>query len=507
MKTDRFSRSAPQALYHTHKGSLHGLSLFGGKEGHTRPQMMLTCGINGSGKSVGIQGLLTQTDPYADVTVVIDIGNSHGDFIKVMSEGQSESLVIEVGSRHTGNYLDPSGLPFSSKHLHNVVATAHAMAGEKRDEDANRLRAALLEDCFLQFFSSWQEEWLNKKPSRRQGLVLILASLRCFSGKRDFGESLIDDYIHFRDECQRGGESFQSVDDAAIKAEIEDIETGGAERNLMALAFTRMSPEAMPTHSDFCAWLSDHRGSIDGDPEEFRNLLTLLKVWCAGGSKGKLFDGVNTIDLNARYVHIELGRIGEGGSTLKAIASYVIASKVRDAMMLRPRRERKRVVIEEIGGFAGMQGGEEILKDFFERGRKYNIWTCAIIQQVSSLPEKLSRSILGNCRLGWFCRQSEERDLKALQSVFNLPDAALDIIRSFPEPSLEQGAPFLCYEDLGGGRKRLTPCFDLATPEMLYVSGSSGEHYDARQKALARYDDLIEGILIEANQEQSKGRG
>ncbi len=503
MKPIRSSRSGYQAFYHTHKGSLHGLDLYEGKEGHTRPRMMLTCGINGSGKSVGAQGLLTQTDPYADVTVLIDIGNSHGDFIKVMSEGQSESLVIEVGSRHTVNYFDPSGLPFSSKHLHNVVATAHAMAGEKSDEDANRLRAALLEDCVLQFFSFWHEQWLKKKPSRRRGLVNILASLRCFAEKREFGESLTDAYVRFRDECQQGGEAFQSFDEKVIKAEIDDIEAEGesAERDLMALSFTRMSREEMPTHTDFCTWFSDRRESIDCDSEEARNLLTLLKVWCAGGSKGKLFDGVNTIDLNAKYVHIELGRIGEGGSTLKAIASYVIASKVRDAMMLRPRRERKRVVIEEIGGFAGMQGGEEILKDFFERGRKYNIWTCAIIQQVSSLPERLSRSILGNCRLGWFCRQSEERDLKALQSVFNLPDAALDIIRSFPEPNLEHGAPFLCYEDLGGGRKRLTPCFDLATPEMLYVSGSSGEHYDARQKALAKHDDIIEGVLIEAHKQ------
>ena len=494
------SRLAHQAFYHSHKGSLHGIDIFAGGEGHTRPQMSIFCGINGSGKSVGVQGLLTQSDPYADVTVVIDIGNSHGDFIKVISEGQSESLVIEVGSRHTVNYLDPSGLPFNGKHLHSVVSTAHAMAGEKRDEDANRLRAALLEDCFLQFFSSWQQDWLQQKHSRRKGLILILASLRCFTGKWDFGERLVEDYMRYRDECQGGGEALLSISDDDLQSEIKDIEAGGAERDLMALSFTRMSREEMPTHRDFCHWLGEHRQTLDCDPKEMQNLLTLLKVWCAGGSKGKLFDGVNTIDLNAKYVHIELGRIGEGGSTLKAIASYVIASKVRDAMMLRPRRERKRVVIEEIGGFAGMQGGEEILKDFFERGRKYNIWTCAIIQQVSSLPEKLSRSVLGNCRLGWFCRQSEERDLKTLQSIFNLPDAALDMIRNFPEPNLEHGAPFLCYEDLGGGRKRLTPCFDLATPEMLYLSGSSGEHYEERQKALAACDDPTEAVLSEVGQ-------
>lgn len=503
MSLSRPSSRAHQALYHSHKGSLHGIDLFAGGKGHTRPRMGIVCGINGSGKSVGVQGLLTQTDPYADVTVVIDIGNSHGDFVKVMSEGQAESLVIEVGSRHTVNYLDPSGLPFSGKHLHNVVATAHAMAGEKRDEDANRLRAAMLESCFLRFFSSWQQDWLAKNPSRRPGLILILASIRCFAGRRDFGENLIDVYVRYRDECQGGGAALLSMSDEAVQSEIDDIESRGAERDLMALSFTRMSREEMPTHRDFCHWLGEHRQTLDCDPREMQNLLTLLKVWCAGGSKGKLFDGVNTIDLNAKYVHIELGRIGEGGSSLKAIASYVIASKVRDAMMLRPRRERKRVVIEEIGGFAGMQGGEEILKDFFERGRKYNIWTCAIIQQVSSLPEKLSRSILGNCRLGWFCRQSEERDLKALQAIFNLPEAALDIIRSFPEPSIEHGAPFLCYEDLGGGRKRLTPCFDLATPEMLYLSGSSGEHYDQRQQTLAGYDDLIDGVLLEANKKST----
>ena len=41
---------------------------------------------------------------------------------------------------------------------------------------------------------------------------------------------------------------------------------------------------------------------------------------------------------------------------------------------------------------------------------------------------------------------------------------------------------------------------NVVSKEMLYCSSSSGEHFDARAKALRGYDDPVQGIVTEAAQ-------
>lgn len=94
-------------------------------------------------------------------------------------------------------------------------------------------------------------------------------------------------------------------------------------------------------------------------------------------------------------------------------------------------------------------------------------------------------------------RQKEQRDLVALQRAFRLPDNAVEAIRRFKEPAAAQGAPFLCWERLDE-HDRVTLATNQATPEMLYVSASCGEHFEERRATLAKYDDVLEGVIAEA---------
>jgi len=120
----------------------------------------------------------------------------------------------------------------------------------------------------------------------------------------------------------------------------------------------------------------------------------------------------------------------------------------------------------------------------------------SVIQQLSSLPEDLARSVVGNCRQAYLFRQKEEGDLKVLQKAFDLPDSIIQLMKQFPEPSAERGAPFIFWEDLGN-RSRATPCFNLVSPEMLYVAGSSGSQHEQRKLALQNYSSAFEGVLAE----------
>ncbi len=45
---------------------------------------------------------------------------------------------------------------------------------------------------------------------------------------------------------------------------------------------------------------------------------------------------------------------------------------------------------------------------------------------------------------------------------------------------------------------------NYVTPEMLYVSDSSGERFDERSQALASHENPLEGVLAETARERSR---
>ena len=88
-----------------------------------------------------------------------------------------------------------------------------------------------------------------------------------------------------------------------------------------------------------------------------------------------------------------------------------------------------------------------------------------------------------------------------LQELFELPGNVAEMLRTFKQPKKETGAPFLCWEDLGD-RTRITPAANIANREVLYVANSSPALFEKRKRALAQYDDLLEGVKVEAAEEK-----
>ncbi|MBK1884419.1 hypothetical protein JIN85_18525 [Luteolibacter pohnpeiensis] len=482
-----------QAIFQTSRGGLFGVRIFGGKEGHEYPRHAFVTGMTGSGKSAFLISLLTQSNPFVDYTVIIDDGLSYASFVSVTTGGKVRPLILGVGCNETLNYWDTGGLPSEGRHVADIVAVLHLMAGYKSDEDADRLREALLESFVVRFRAEWAEKWLGSEGGRKASIRQLLRALIRFAEENSLNGDLAEKYSRFHAwAVQNPIESQAFVDE--MPPEDEDLD----ENLLIALSFARMSPEDMPTHTCFHDWLKKETSSQSSHESEVQMLITLLGSWRSDhGAKGALLDGINTVDLSAPCVHLELGKLGETDEALKALVSYVISSKVRNEITKRPRSQKKRIVIEELGAFIKLKGGERMVRDFYERMRKNNAWVVSVCQQVSSLPESMARSILGNTRLAFLFRQKEQRDLDALQRAFHLPGNAIDAIRRFGEPTVEYGAPFLCWEGLNE-HDRVTFATNRATPEMLYVSASSGEHFEQRAMALSKYEDVLEGVIAEA---------
>lgn len=484
-----------QAIFQTLRGGLFGIRIFGGADGHGYPRHAFVTGMTGSGKSAFLIALLTQTDPFMDYTVIMDDGLSYAAFVQVATGGEVRPVVLAVDGGETINYWDTAGLPSGQRHLADIVAVLHLMVGHCADEDADRLREAVIERCVRGFRAEWGRRWLKVNPQRRHDLLQISAGMKRFAAQHGLGSDIIDVYARFYEwavKNAREAEAFVAEMMASSECDAVDAD------ELTALSFARMSPDEMPTHSDFHDWLRGEGSSETRDRSEFAVLVTLLEGWRVDrGAKGRLLDGVNSVDLSAPYVHLELGMLVEADGSLKAIVSHIISGRIRDEIIRRPRSQKKRVIIEELGGFLKLKGGERMVAEFYERMRKHNAWVVSVIQQVSSLPENMARSILGNTRMAFVFRQKEQRDLDALQRAFRVPATAVEAVRRFKEPNAEQGAPFLCWEGLGE-HDRITLATNRATPEMLYVSGSGGDHFEERRAALSQYDDVLEGVISEA---------
>lgn len=491
------SLKGAHALYHGWQGNLVGLKIFKGEPGHESPQLALTTGKAGGGKSAFLVDALTQTAPHIDFGVIIDEGNSHGAFLEVNSNRESRTFAVDVNGGESLNYLSTGGLPLSPFHLTDVVSIARCMAGERQDEDANNRRHAVLSRVFHEFYGSWFESWKAKNPEKMVEVTQALAAIRYYQNLFKKDEALAESWSDFEEWQKSGPEELNSHSEAS-RIQLERLSENPDDPELVFLAYAFMEREEYPVHSNLHDFLEEYEKRAERDHDEVTALVTLLEPWRADrGTRGRLFDGHSTIDFSAKYVHIELGRMQDADPTLKALVSRVVSGTIRNEIMRRSRAEKKLLIIEELGAFLTIKGGKELVQDMYQRMRKHNTWVCSVIQQISSLPLDLARSVVGNCRQAYLFRQKEERDLEALQKAFDLPDSIIELMKQFPDPSKERGAPFILWEDLGG-KTRATPCFNHVSPEMLYVAGSSGTHFEMRKQKLAAYESAFKGVLNEA---------
>ena len=246
---------------------------------------------------------------------------------------------------------------------------------------------------------------------------------------------------------------------------------------------------------------------MGAERDQIMEIATLILPWCRDGNYGCLFDGTSNLSLTGKIAHFELGYIPESAKELKAAAGFLITNHARKHIMTLPRAIRKRNVYEEVARFLDIPGGQEIVQESYAQLRKFNCWNISIVQQYARFKQSRIRSaVFGNSRQFFIMRQNDRADLDDMGKDIALPEVTQHAIMNYPLPDHQTGqkySPFT-YLHTDSTRNLCGTVHNVSSPEMLYCSSSSGEHFDRRARELRQSPSVVEGIIHHANRRKDE---
>ena len=440
-----------EAIYEGSNGNLIGIRTFSNISGNCWPKHALFTGKTGSGKSLLLADLLAQTDPYFEFTAIIDNGRSHLDYFNSVSGGQS--LVIRPNGGVTFNYLDTHGLPLSPHHLSDATAVVQRMIGLDQDLERSRYRGALISRNLELFYRECHREWREKYPDRFRTVARCAALVRQQQAPEKVVADIAGQWQEWISRFPPGSSEYQELLTEVPNELIEEALKDSNGFRLLELSFAFFEPDEFPTHSQFHDWLLATMEGRAADADDLRKLTTLLHPWRADqGRYGFILDGTTNISFSQSHLHFELSEIPESAPELRSLVSFLLTNYLRNEVLKRPNSQRKRIVIEELGSFLSMEEGDRIVREFFERMRKYNCWVAAVIQQTECMSQgATSASVLGNQRMTFVLKQSNRLEIERLGKLFALPDVVQHRVAELREPTAQAGAPFLLLDQQGEG--------------------------------------------------------
>src|SRR5262249_35068209 len=98
--------------------------------------------------------------------------------------------------------------------------------------------------------------------------------------------------------------------------------------------------------------------------------------------------------------------------------------------------------------------------------------------------------VFGNSRQFFILRQNDRADLEDMAKDIALPD----------HQTGQKDSPFT-YLHTDSNRNLCGTVHNVASPEILYCSSSSGEHFDERARELRQRRSVAEGIILPANRQ------
>jgi hypothetical protein len=490
-----------EAIYDGPRGALVGCVTFVGKKGAQRPEHGIMFGASGAGKSVFTIDFLTQTAPYFDYTAIVEEGLSYNLFTRLYG---CKPIIVQPNGNLTFNYFDTRGLPLSSDQLGGATAVAHLMAGPPPDIDKDRIRQALLAKQIERLYVDQFETWAGRHPDLRAEAARRVAIADDWRRKRmPQGTVLSDSWMDFRAALMEGDTYANDVNGLEVEsAKLEDFLNNPMNQwDMMAMGYTLMKPEDMPTHSQFVEMLNLESRQRRAH-EDLGLLRMLLEPWSRTGRYGAMLDGVNNVDLSGKVVHFELSYIPESAKELRTVAAFMITNDLRKEIMSRPRSIRKRVILEELSAFLAMPDGDRITREYYERMRKYSCWVFSIIQQFQRIKDHPVRSsVVGNSRVMFMLKQPDQRDVESMSDGFRVPSVTKRQVSGFPDPSEMKTDPYAAfvYYHEATGRPRIAIGRHHASKEMVLASATSGEAFERQNEQLKEYGgDAYKMILSQA---------
>ena len=489
-----------EAIYDGADANLVGIKTFSGAAGEESPQHAVLLGMSGTGKSVTVCDLLSQTEGYYDYTVIIEEGLSYGIYTKTVEPG-AEPIVLQPDGTLTLNYLDTAGLPLTPLHLATATALVARMAGTSRDEERQLLRQAQIARLLNQLYDDVYEDWSRMHPERALNAIrLAFALARYRSQRMPAGATSLEAFADFRDWRKSASDAAHDFLEAASEHEIACFAKHPATaREVRNTAFSMFQPREFPTHRMFQELLQLEASGPHRD--EVRELATLLAPWCRDGNYGPLFDGETNIRLTGRIAHFELGMIPESARELKSAAGFLITNYTRQHILSLPRAVRKRNVYEEVARFLDIPEGEKIVRESYAQMRKFNTWNIAVVQQYAQFKESRIRSaVFGNSRQFFMMKQNDRSDLDDVARDIELPDITRQNIMGYPLPDQQTGRKYsaFTYYHIDAGRPVCGTVHNVASGEMLYCGSTSGGRFERRAMELKNHPDIVEAIARNA---------
>ncbi len=491
---------AAEFLYEGPNGNLVGGRTFVGEGNSQTPQNAVVIGTTGSGKSVNVIDILTQTEPFYAYTMIVEEGESYSTYVRTV-DPTAEPIIVQANGKLTMNYLDTRGLPLSGLHLSAAAALPMLMVGQSKDEDRNKLRQALLSNAIGRLYEDFSRWYSNRHPDESALLARRALALDVYRREHMGPQATeLDAFLEFGEFEQRRADEAAAFLATADEGEVVRFSKSAAgAQQIRDLIFARLSPADQPQHGHLQELLAAEASGPHA--EEMRYLATLLEPWATGGSYGELFDGVSNVSLTGKIAHFELGYIPESAEELKSAAAFLIANYTRSHMMRLPRALRKRNIFEEVARFSLVPSGKKVLRESYQQLRKYNVWNVATVQNYEQFKTSDIRgAVLGNSRILFLLRQSDRSDIEDLAQDFPIPEAVKDAVMSHPEPEKIIGPKFsqFTYYHTDERRPLIVTMRNVASREMLYCASSSGAHFDERQKALRGHANIVDAIVANA---------
>jgi hypothetical protein len=501
MQSSFVGKPEPEAVYYGENNNLGGIRLFTAGT----PHHAFVVGVTRSGKSVLMIDLLTQTDPFFGFTAIIEEGLSYGTYTQLSGGGP---IIISTDTPYVFNMFDTQGLPLTGGHLNAIVALLGNMIGRSGKSDVDRMRGAMLGEYVQRLYEETAETWSLQNPTD-EIYRDALATHRWFKEKMPLGSEFIEAFL----ECRRLREEepgkwreWRAIPASdAVMAFAQEPATRRLCRDYIFHVFK-------PEDYECCRLASLVEGIkysriASHEPGEAKHLATMLTGWTADAGKvGSFFDGVSNFNPNGSIVHFELGQIGKGATELKECVGFLISHWVRQHIIGMPRSIRKRVIFEEIAKFFDIPGGEDIIQEFAAQLGKHACWLCSITQvyaQIKHMP--LCQKLIGNCSLFFLLKQKDPDDLADLAESIGIPESAQERILRYVipanQPPKTRASQFTVLTDGPNGPM----CGSLrcvATNALIYAASSTGEEWEARRTALAKYPSALEGVLEEVRKKE-----
>lgn len=496
-----------EALYDGTNGNLVGVCTF--REG--TPQHGVLLGMSGAGKSVFMEDLLSQTEPYYGYTVIIEEGNSHGVYAKTFSYKDRrgdlqwcKTINIKPDSNLTVNLFDTQGAPLNPGHAAILVALTARMIGESRDEDVQQHREALLTHYIHQLYRDTYESWAQDHPSKALEALKLACAVDLYRRERmEEASGLLEAYADLRDLRHTHEDQYQEFIGKITEEQLTRFsKSTDGDRTTMEVAYSLFEPYDYPQLSALPS-LMRHGRLASHDKDKVHQMADMLVPWTVQGNY-RLFDGVSNVVLTEKMAHFELGNIPPDAVNLKAAAYLLINGFVRQNLITRPRHERKRLIFEEAARTLGAKGGPQIVEESYTGLRKFGVWVFAIVQQYALFERSPIRApVMNNSKNFFIMRQMDVKDVANIAKDSQLPETSQRAVMDFPLPEYlpaHDKHSTVCYYVPSAHPPLCGNVKNYVSPEMVYVSSSNGEIYDKRMKQLAKHSNPIEGILHESKQ-------